>query len=57
MKRHSHQLRVIRTTRTNLSLANSLDLDLHHMDVESAFLNGDLKEDIYLKPADGFRRI
>ncbi|GBE86218.1 Retrovirus-related Pol polyprotein from transposon TNT 1-94 [Sparassis crispa] len=33
-----------------------LDLKIHQMDVKSAFLNGDLDEEIYMKVPSGFRR-
>ena len=40
--------------RTLFSVAMQYDLELHHMDVTSAFLNGDLTEDIYLSQPEGF---
>jgi hypothetical protein len=40
--------------RTILALAAEHDLELHHMDVESAYLNGKLKEEIYMDPPPGF---
>ena len=38
------------TVRTILALAASNDWPLHQMDVKNAFLHGDLKECIYMKP-------
>ena len=40
---------VVRSTfiRSLLALANTLDLEIHQMDVKKAFLHGDLTEDIY----------
>ncbi len=43
------------TIRTILALTASLDLELEQMDVVTAFLNGDLKEDIYMQVPAGFR--
>ena len=43
-----------KSIRTVLAIANQLDLEVHQMDVVSAFLNGDLKEDIYMKQPEGF---
>lgn len=40
--------------RSVLAIANQLDLHIHQMDVKSAFLNGTLSEDIYMKQPDGF---
>jgi hypothetical protein len=40
--------------RTILALAAKLDLEIHQMDVKSAYLNGELKEEIYMKPPPGF---
>jgi hypothetical protein len=36
-----------------LALAAEEDWTVHHMDVKSAFLNGDLKEEIYVKQHPG----
>jgi transposase InsO family protein len=41
------------TVRTILALAASNDWPLHQMDVKNAFLHGDLKECIYMKPPPG----
>ena len=38
------------SVRTILALAASNDWPLHQMDVKNAFLHGDLKERIYMKP-------
>ena len=37
-----------------LSLATKLNLEAHHLDIETAFLNGTLDEEIYMKAPDGF---
>jgi len=39
--------------RTILSIAASQGWPLHQMDVKNAFLHGDLKEDIYMRPPPG----
>ena len=36
-------------------VAAKLDLELHQLDVKTAFLNGDLKEEIYMDQQDGFQ--
>ncbi len=36
-----------------LAITAKLDLEVHQMDVKSAYLNGELKEDIYMKPPPG----
>jgi hypothetical protein len=41
------------TVHTILALAASSDWPLHQMDVKNAFLHGDLKECIYMKPPPG----
>ena len=37
-----------------LSLAAKLVLEMHHLDIKTAFLNGSLDEEIYMKAPDGF---
>ena len=36
-----------------IAIAVQLGLKLHQMDITAAFLNGDLKEDVYLSPPEG----
>lgn len=43
----------LQTVRILLSVGNKFDLEIHHMDVKTAFLNGDLEEDVYMKPPQG----
>jgi hypothetical protein len=40
--------------RTLLSLSAHYDFEVHQMDVRTAFLNGDLDVDIYMRQPDGF---
>ena len=40
--------------RAILALAAELDLEVHQMDVKSAYLNGKLEEEIYMEPPPGF---
>ena len=42
------------SVRTVIALAAQHGLKLHQMDVTTAFLNGDLKEEIYMKQPEGF---
>jgi hypothetical protein len=37
-----------------MALFAHYDLELHHMDVKNAFLNGSLEEDIYMDQPEGF---
>ena len=43
-----------RTLKILLAIAAQYDLDLHHLDVVSAFLNGKLDHEIYMKQPEGF---
>ena len=42
------------SVRTVIALAVQNGLKLHQMDVATAFLNGELKEEVYMKQPDGF---
>ncbi|CAH9125411.1 unnamed protein product [Cuscuta epithymum] len=42
------------TVRTLLALTAQRGGETHHMDVKTAFLNGDLEEDVYVKQPEGF---
>ena len=42
------------TIRMLLAFATQFDLEIHQMDVKTAFLNGDLKEEIYMEQPEGF---
>ena len=37
-----------------IALAVQKDLKLHQMDVTTAFLNGELKEELYIKQPEGY---
>ena len=39
---------------TLLAIATQEDLKINHMDIKSAFLNGDLEEEIYMQLPNGF---
>lgn len=38
-----------------VAFANQFELLIHHMDVRTAFLNGKLKEEIYMRVPDGIK--
>ena len=40
--------------RSLLALANAYDLEIHQMDVNTAFLNGKLDYDVYMEQPEGF---
>ena len=42
------------TIRTLLAFANAYDLEIHHMDVTTAFLNGQLDCEIFMEQPEGF---
>ena len=42
------------TLRTLLALAAAEDMELHQLDIETAFLNGDLEETIYMQQPEGY---
>ena len=42
------------TIRCIVAIANQLDLELHQMDVATAFLNGSLKEEIFMRQPEGY---
>ena len=44
----------INSIRCVLAIANQLNLEVHQMDVKSAFLNGELKDEIYMKQPEGY---
>lgn len=50
---YSHVARIT-TIRVLLSLAASYGLIIHQMDVKTAFLNGELEEEIYMDQPNGF---
>lgn len=42
------------TVRTLLALAASQDLEIHQLDIKTAFLNGDLEEDVWIQQPPGY---
>ncbi|KAL0401575.1 UNVERIFIED_CONTAM: Retrovirus-related Pol polyprotein from transposon TNT 1-94 [Sesamum latifolium] len=44
----------ITSIRVLIAIAALYDLDIHQMDVKTAFLNGDLDEEMYMEQLEGF---
>lgn len=44
------------TLKILLAIANQKDMHIHQMDVKSAFLNGELDEDIYMELPEGYKQ-
>ncbi|KAL0426868.1 UNVERIFIED_CONTAM: Retrovirus-related Pol polyprotein from transposon TNT 1-94 [Sesamum latifolium] len=42
------------TTRTVLAIATQLELQVYQLDVKSAFLNGEIEEEVYVEQPEGF---
>ena len=40
-----------------MAIVAHFDLELHHMDVRTTFLNGDLVEDVYMSQHIGFEEV
>ena len=38
-----------------LVFANQLDIEIHKMDVRPAFFNGNLRKEIYMQQAEGYK--
>ena len=45
---------MLKSIRILLAVAASLDYEIWQMDVKTAFLNGNLEEDIYMRQLEGF---
>lgn len=43
----------LQTIRILLAIGNKFDLEIEHLDVKTAFLNGDLEEEVYMRPPKG----
>ena len=43
--------------RVIMAIVAHFDLELHHMDIKTAFLNGDLDEDVYMEQPTGFAEV
>jgi hypothetical protein len=46
----------ISTIRMAFAIANSMDLEIRQCDIETAFLNGDIDEEIYMEQPDGYAK-
>ena len=45
----------LESARTILHVGASLDLEIHQMDVKTAFLHGDLEEEVYMEQPEGMK--
>lgn len=45
----------LETVRVLIALAASSNWEIHHLDVRTAFLHGELKEDVFVSQPDGFK--
>ncbi|KAG7303823.1 hypothetical protein JYU34_010719 [Plutella xylostella] len=43
------------TLRSLFAVAAEFEMDINHLDVKTAFLNGDLKENVYMEQPEGFQ--
>ena len=46
----------LETVRLLLALSAKKNWEVHHLDVKTAFLNGDIKEDVYVAQPEGFEK-
>ena len=47
----------LESTRTILHIGASLNWEIHQMDIKTAFLHGDLEEEVYMEQSEGMLRI
>lgn len=47
----------LETVRLLLALAAKRQCEVHHLDVKTTFLNGDIKEDVYVTQPEGFEKV
>lgn len=47
----------LETVRLLLALSAKNNWEVHHLDVKTAFLNGELKEDVYVAQPEGFEKV
>lgn len=47
----------IETIRLLLALSAKNNWEVHHLDVKTAFLNGDINEEVYVTQPEGFMKV
>lgn len=47
----------LETVRLLLALSAKINWEVHHLDVKTTFLNGELSEDVYMKQPEGFEKL